>query len=63
MEVENRIDKPVYKDNIIRREIPKIIEQEVIYEKIVPVEKVNIIEETVEVPIERIIERPVEKVI
>ena len=33
------------------------------YEKIVPVERVNIIEEIVEVPIERIVERPVERIV
>lgn len=51
--------REVVRENIIRREIPKIIQQEVVYETIVPVEKVNVVEEIVEVPIDRVIERPV----
>jgi hypothetical protein len=62
-EVPVYVDVPVYRENKIRREIPKIIQQEVIYETVVPVERVNIIEETVEVPIERIIERPIEHIV
>lgn len=53
--------KEVIKENVIRREIPKIVQQEVIYEVTVPVEKVKVVEEIVEVPIDRIIERPVIK--
>ena len=51
--------REVVKENVIRREIPKIVQQEVIYEVTVPVEKVNVVEEIVEVPIDRVIERPV----
>ena len=50
-----------YFENVIRKEVPKIIQQEVIYETVVPFEKVNIIEETIPVPIEKIIDRPVER--
>lgn len=53
--------REVIKENVIRREIPKIIQQEVIYETLVPVEKVEIVEEIVEVPIDRVIERPIVK--
>lgn len=59
MPVTKIVERPVYKDNIIRREVPKIVKQEVIYETTIPVEKVNVIEEVIEVPIDRIVERPV----
>lgn len=63
VEVPVYVDVPFYTENIIKRMVPKIVHQEVIYENVTPVEKVNVIEEIIEVPIERIIERPIDKVI
>jgi hypothetical protein len=54
--VVNEIVRPVYQERIVWREVPKYIEQEILFEKITPIERVNIIEEIVEVPIEWIIE-------
>jgi len=36
--VERIVKKPIYKENVITRQIPKIVKQEVIYETEKPVE-------------------------
>lgn len=58
--VIHKIKKSV--PRVTRREVPKIIEEEVIVEHVVPVERVNIVHEIVEIPIRQVIDRPVERI-
>jgi len=62
-DIPEYVDKPRYVDNIITRQVPRLIQQEVIYETVEPVEREHIVEDIIYVPIEKIIDRPVERVV
>lgn len=60
MRSEDNINVKV-KHNVIQREVPVYYEEVIEVEKIKPVEKIIEVEEVIEMPIERIIERIIEK--
>lgn len=53
------MEKPVYRQNDIYKDVVSKVEKPVVYEQIIPVEHLNIVEEIIEVPIEKYVDKPI----